>query len=98
MKENLICLDDNLRLLDNDNLDFSTDVYFILAKDDLTCEALEEEFDRIVVDQPEQGFKPNIIYWWNDSEMAWFILQEELKELREKVKFFEKALAIMHSS
>ena len=98
IKENLICLDENLRLIDNDKLNFNTDVYFILAKNDFACEALEEEFSRIWVDMPEEGFQPNIVYWWNDDIMEWVIIQEELEKLKEKIKFYEDVLAIEHFS
>lgn len=98
MRENLICLDENLRPINSNDPNFETNVYFILAKNDFACEVLEEIFDLTGISIPDKGFKPNIAYWWNDNEMDWFILQQELKELKEKVEFCENALAIIHSS
>ena len=94
LRENVVYLDKDLHLINDNNPDFQTQVYFILAKDDFACEALEKKFNEIWIDMPEDGFQPNIIYWWNDGIMAWVNIQEELKELKEKVKFFEDILAM----
>lgn len=98
MRENLICLDENLRLITSSDPDFETNVYFILAKNDFACEILEKRFNETWIDAPEEGFQPNIIYWWNDDIMAWVNIQEELKELKEKVKFYENVLTLKYFS
>lgn len=98
IKENLICLDENLHRINDDDPDFETNVYFILAKNDFACEALEKRFNETWIDAPEEGFQPNIVYWWNDDIMSWVNVQEELKELKEKVKFYKDVLSIKYFS
>lgn len=95
---NLICLDKDLRPIDYRALDFDSEVYFILAKNDFACEALEKRFNETWVDAPEKGFQPNIVYWWNDDIMEWVIIQEELEKLKEKVKFYEDVLGLKYFS
>lgn len=94
VRKDLICLDENFRLIDDDNLNFRDEVYCILAKNNSACNALKEEFTEQWVDTPEEGFQPNIVYWWNNDIMEWVIVQKELKKLKEKVKFYEDILAI----
>ena len=75
-------------------IDFN-EVFTIAIGNQETAEFLETYFDEINMDKPQNGFKENTVYWWNDKKLEWSNVAEEIADLEEEINFFQEKLSLL---
>lgn len=75
-------------------IDFN-EVFTIAIGNQKTAEFLENYFNEINMDKPQNGFEENTVYWWNDEKIEWLNVAEKIAELEDEIDFFKEKLALL---
>lgn len=71
------------------------EVFTIAVGNQKAAEFLENYFNEINMNKPQNGFKENTVYWWNDEGIEWLDVAEKIADLEEEINFFEEKLSLL---
>lgn len=71
------------------------EVFTIAVGNQKAAEFLENYFNEIYMDKPQNGFKENTVYWWSDEKIEWLDVAEKIADLEEEINFFEEKLSLL---
>lgn len=75
-------------------VDFN-EVFTIAIGNQKTAEFLENYFNEINMDKPQNGFEESSVYWWDDEKIEWLGVARKIAELEDEIEFFEEKLALL---